>query len=282
MVKVGDGKRISRRLGKYCGGSCCNRLPRLRHRAIVERFSQSDDQEKRWAVWKALDAIAWLQAGTGQFEKAILACEEIVQRYGKEHETALGAMTARAMRFKAEFLVELGREDEALGTLDEVVELYGGGSRMTGMVAGALCEAGELRAQLGRSEDALTSYREVDRRFGEARYGVVRDKTMMERFVSRALTGQAHELIELRRLEEAMITYGKAVERFGARSDPDIADEVNEAMLALGMHLHGIERHAEGEAIHDSLVERCGTDPERAHWVQKVIAFRYGMAQTPN
>ncbi|MBI5284913.1 MAG: hypothetical protein HY874_07435, partial [Chloroflexi bacterium] len=146
--------------------------------------------------------------------------------------------TAKAVRYKALTLGELGRRDEALAAYDEVVQRYGEETEteLRMQVAMALVNKGYQLRELGRRDDALAVYDEVVRRYGEATDVESREHAAM------ALVNKGFQLGELGRGDEALAAYDEVVLREGEATQTELRKQVARALVSKGDQLGELGR----------------------------------------
>jgi tetratricopeptide (TPR) repeat protein len=123
-------------------------------------------------------------------------------------------------------------------------------------VAAAMVNQGIALWQLNRGEEALGTFEEIVRKFGESAESAV------QRQVARALFNQGVALGGLRRSEEAIRVLGEVAHRFGDSSDPTLQEGVARALVNQGFWLGELNRGEDEIGVYDEVVRRFGDSPQ--------------------
>ncbi|MGH2436453.1 MAG: tetratricopeptide repeat protein, partial [bacterium] len=139
----------------------------------------------------------------------------------------------------------------------------------------ALFNKGLTLGALNRSEEAVSVYDEVVKRFGDATEPAAREQ------VAKALFNKGVRLGALNRSEEAVSVYDEVVKRFGDATEPALREQVAWALVNKGMSLGALNRSEESIAVYDEVVKRFGdaTGPALREPVAKALVnkgFRLG------
>ncbi len=109
-------------------------------------------------------------------------------------------------------------------------------------VAKALLGKGVSLGALGRSEEAIAVYDELEARYGE------RDEIALAEAVARALLGKGVTLGTLGQSEEAIAVYDEVEARYDERDEIALAEQVAWALVNKGARLGALGRSEYGQA----------------------------------
>ena len=129
---------------------------------------------------------------------------------------------AREMIMIAPALCDLGRAEEAVNLLEEVVDMHGDASSpiLRFAVAKALVSKSACLGRLGRAAEVLDVTDAVVARFGTAEEGELRSE------VASALLNRGTALLELGRLQQALAVYNDVLTRDWGDVERDIQDQL--------------------------------------------------------
>ena len=221
---------------------------------LIERFGDSDADEVRTMLAKALVHRGAAVEGTGEVRTAIKTYGEVAERFGDSDVPSLHLPTACALVKKGEALGRIGETGPALAIYDEVIERFGDGA------------AAEHREQAAR---ALVAKARLQWRTGEPEAAIATCEAVVERFGDNESRGLRIEVAEALRIK-AMIheqmgqfgavtaTCNAVVERFEYDDAPELRAQAASALLYMGVaHLHAGDFEAILSSC-DEVVERFG------------------------
>jgi len=150
----------------------------------------------------------------GRFKDAVIAYEQILERFGESTAPELREAVADALNNRGVMLGRLDCAEDALVSYEQVVERFGESAapELRERVATALVNKGLRLADLGRVEDAVVTYDQVVTRFGDDT-GRALHKQVAKALVNKGLT--LADLRQLDRAKEATVAWEQVVDRFG-------------------------------------------------------------------
>ena len=157
---------------------------------------------------------------------------------------------AEALRSRSFTEYSLGRLPESLTSLDEQIAAFP--DNVEAELAWALYNKGVTLGELGRSEEAIASYEEVHRRYGES------DLPALHEQVGGALVNKGVALGDLGRSEEAIASYDEAHRRYGESDLPALQELVAKALFNKGVRLGALGRSEEAIASYNEVHRRYG------------------------
>ena len=186
---------------------------------IVEQSVSSLDPESSqvpgaftaWVLNRKADAHKKLS----DMASAVLAYEEVVERFGASEDPNLQWRVATALTDKGDAFRQLDDPASAVLAYEEVVERFGASedSVLRQLVVTALDFKGDAFRQLGDMASAVLAYEEVVERFGAS------EDPDLQKWVATALTDKGHAFQQLDDPASAVSAYEEVVERFGASED---------------------------------------------------------------
>ena len=128
-------------------------------------------------------------------------------------------------------------------------------------------------AELDQSEDAITTYDELVRRFGESS-----DETL-RRQAAGALINKGNRLVALDRGEEGIAVYDEVARRFGEAVESDLRQRVARGLLYKAWALTGLNRGEEAIAAYDELTRRFSeaVEPKLTETFALALFYRGGV-----
>jgi tetratricopeptide (TPR) repeat protein len=123
-------------------------------------------------------------------------------------------------------------------------------------VNAALFNKGVVLAQLGRGEEAISTYDDLVRRSGGSREAGLRENA------ARALFNKGASLAGLDRREEAIVVYDDLVKRFSNSKEPVMREAVGKAMVNKGIALAELNRLSEAISVLDEVLSRWTDSPD--------------------
>jgi tetratricopeptide (TPR) repeat protein len=107
---------------------------------------------------------------------------------------------------------------------------------------------------LGKSEEAIAVYDEIDRRFGKDESPGVREQ------VVRGLVNKGGMLARLDKPKEAIAVYDEMDQRFGKDESPRVREQVARGLLSKGITFGKLDKREEEIAVYDEMDKRFGRD----------------------
>lgn len=212
---------------------------------------------------KELQALAVFQRGftlaqLGRLEEALAVYEDVVTRFGWDHEPEMCARVAKALLNKGVILGQLGRDEEELEIYSDMVARFGGADEVAlrEQVAKALVNKGVRLGRKGRNEEALAAYDEVVLHFGRDNASELREA------VARAFLYKAQRLGQLGRGEAELAVYDDVVARIGGDAEVSLREHAAKALFGKGVRLGELDRGDQELAVYDEIVARFGGDSE--------------------
>ena len=227
-----------------------------------------------WALNRKGDAYLEM----GDWDRAMAAFTEVVERFGASRETTLEREVAEALNGKTLSLLNLGKPRSALSVCEEVVDRFGGSgdSTLRQRVAVTLLWKAHVQEELRDLDSALQTYRRVVGRFETSQ------ELEVQRFVARAMVRKGSVLQKLGGPVASLRTYQDVVDRFGGSEDPELAQEIAAAQVAKGLLLRDRGELAPAISVWEDVVARFGTsdDPELRWWVAPALIGRGSVFET--
>jgi len=139
--------------------------------------------------------------------------------------------------------------------------------RLRVLVAKALVNKGVTLGSLGRSEEEISVYDEVVRRFVDSKEPELRCQ------VAKALFNKGVRLGILDRKEEGIAVYDEVLSRFGDSKEPELREPVARALFNKGVTLGSLGRSEEEIAVYDEVGSRFvnSEEPELRVQVAKAL-----------
>ena len=125
---------------------------------------------------------------------------------------------------------------------------------MREQVAGGLFNKGFTLGTLGKSEEAIAVYDEIDRRFGKDEAPAVREQ------VAKGLVYKGVTLGTLGKSEEEIAVYDEIDRRFGKDEAPAVREQVVKGLVGKGFRLGALGKSEEAIAVYDEIDRRFGKD----------------------
>ncbi len=123
-------------------------------------------------------------------------------------------------------------------------------------VARALVNKGYNLGTLNRSDEAISVYDEVVKRFGDA------TELLLREGAARALFNKGARLGALNRSDEAISVYDEIVKRFGEAPELTLREQVVRALVNKGTRFGALKRNDEAISVYDEIVKRFGDATE--------------------
>ena len=186
--------------------------------------------------------------------EALGSLDELIRRVGESEVPELLDLVAKALVRKGDMLAGTTRikgEGDVSAAIGEVLRRLMGSDTPTlhdvlrGMLVGD-------EPPLNRAPEALATYDEVVRRFGDS------DATPILESVAMALVRKAITLVALRRNEDALAFLDEVVRRFGGSDATPVLEAVAMALLGKGAMLAALGRNEDASTAFDEVVRRLG------------------------
>ena len=130
--------------------------------------------------------------------------------------------------------------------------------------AAYLFAQGVALGKLGKPEEEIAVYDDIDQRFGQDTAPVVREQ------VARALSNKGFTLGKLDNPERAIAVYDNIDQRFGKDTVPGVREQVAGALSNKGVALGQLDKLQQEIAVYDDIDQRFGKDT--AHGVREKVA----------
>ena len=188
----------------------------------------------------------------GQFERAIVVCDEIVALNLPHSDREQRRTVAQALLTKGMLLGQLSRSDEAIVIYDQLIERFGRSATpgILPLVATALVNKGVRLDALDRLDEELDVYNDVLDRFG---------KTSLPEIVERvvvAMVNKGNTLEKLHRSKEAVEAYDQVVGTYGEEKPPALVAQVALALSNKAATLVRTGRLVEAVVTFDDIARR--------------------------
>ena len=163
-----------------------------------------------------LNRKATADLGAGNFEAAMAAHDELIERFGVSKVPDLQARVAWALSEKADIQEQLGNLAEAIAACDELIGRFSACStpELQSWVAHALSRRGDMQEQCKEFGKAIADYDEVVGRFGES------DVPELQLAVASTLFRKANLQVRRKEPAAAILSYDEIVRRFGGSDSP--------------------------------------------------------------
>ena len=191
-------------------------------------------------------------------DDALRVFDEVIRRYGERDVPELLEFVARALVRKGDVLSGVarikGEGDESI-VVEEAVRRFMVNDVRT-FRDGLRSALVDSETMLDRAPEALATYDEVVRRFGES------NATPILESVVKALVGKEITLVALGRYEDALAVSDEAVRRFAGSDETTILESVTKALTIKGISLVALSRNEGALAAFDEVVARFGESDE--------------------
>lgn len=261
----------------------------VRYDRLVAVMLASDDVEDaappvalRDRVAVALHNKGLLLKAHDQLDRALMAFEEILVRFGEDPDPAVRQVVAGAHRGRAQVLVELGHIDQAVAGFDDVVALFDGDEELElrQQVYETLVRKAITLAEAERPAEAVALDGELTRRYdrlvaqiqGERHGGLDGGPAArVHELAAAARLNHGVALATLGRTDEALAAYDEVVARnhhLAARCDAPLPVAVRRtAAVALLCRAEALEEREQMDAAlaaYGAVVTRFGDDEDPA------------------
>ena len=187
-------------------------------------------------------------------ERALVAYDGVVERFGGADELQLCELVAKATVNKAYLLGEMHQYGAALESYEQVTQRFADASELAlrEQVAKALVNGAVLLGTLDRSEEELAAYQEVVTRFGDA------SELALRKWVAGALFNKGMTMGEVGRPQDELSAYDEVIERFGDATEPELCEQIARAMVNKGWLLSKMRQYDAALEAYGQVVERFG------------------------
>lgn len=192
-----------------------------------------------------------------ELERLIGESDRVLARDGGSNEPEARGRIAEAMTAKADALSDLGRNEESLAVLAELVRSFEASDAPPARVAVARAlynRAGLLR-DVGRADEALAAWSQVAERFAAD------PPSDLEFIALEALYNRGHNLLALGRADEAILTLDEVIERYGHESSVYARMTIADALMLKARSLERVAPSQVPGAL-DEVVARFDGSPE--------------------
>ncbi len=220
------------------------------------RLAQSEDgMAERERLWSkvAEEALGQLLSRTMaaipvQDRSELEAVEQQIEAM-LEGETLPDLSKARALALLCTLRGRLGRYDEALEIVDQIVARYGDRQELplAVLVATVLLDKGNL-AVINQGIEALEVYDQIVARYSE------RQELPLAEMVATALLNKGDRLHAMDQYAEALEAYDQIVTRYADRQELPLAEHVVRARVSEGLSLGAMDRYTEALEVNDQVV----------------------------
>ena len=219
---------------------------------VINRFDPVEDPVVREQVAIAMFERGKCQSSLGRHDDALASYSRLLDRHGssdRSDRAGVRSVVGDALNAKATLLHRLGRTDEAVSVIDDLLRIADGSISADVLLAAMLNRAIAL-AEQRRYAEALAAYEGVEQQFGAS------TAAEHQLGLARALFNQGVQLENLSRKEEAVAAYTRVVARFGIAGDPLLQEQVARALIAKGVVLGTLGHARDALETFDDLVRR--------------------------
>ena len=230
-------------------------------------------------------AKAFAHKTLGDSEAAIVAYEEVVERFGASDTPEVQVLVAWALGERGYMQGKLGKFEAAIEAYDEVLERFGTSdvAEIQEWVPAVLTHRGITRAMQDNIDGAIADFDKA------IQYFDTNDAPEVQKWVARALVCKGMARAQLGEDEGAITIYDEVLERFGSSDAPDFGREVVRALVYKSMSQMTLSLAEEALHTCEELERRFDvlTGDEkiefiwRARWVRTkalVVQEKYGAA----
>src|SRR5258708_7190914 len=183
-----------------------------------------------------------------------------------QREMLMESVVSAALGLNDNSEIELGGYELALRLMPAKISDPG----LQNRAALALLNRGFVLNELNRREDAIQTYDQLLRRFGDTAEPALRER------VASALLNKGVSLGELKRNEEAAQTYDEVLRRVGDATSPALRKLAAKALVNKGIALSELNRGEDEIQTYDEVLRRFGdaTGPVVREQVAKALVYR--------
>ena len=226
----GEGERFLQEIAVAFEEEAFEKLIETVDRAFAsDSVNWSQVSESRIAF--ASFAKAFAHKNLGDFEAAIVAYEEVVERFGASDTPEVQVLVAWALGERGGMQSKLGKFKAAIEAYDEALERFGTSdvAEIQEWVPAVLIHRGITRAMQDNLEAAIADFDKAIQCFD------TNDAPEVQKWVARALVCKGMARAQLGEDEGAIAIYDVLIERFGSSDAPDFGREVARALVYKGM-----------------------------------------------
>ena len=168
----------------------------------------------------------------GDFGAAIAECDEVLERFGNNDESALQCWVAVTLINKGKARENLGNFERAIAAYDEVVKRFGktNDTNLQVIVSNALLDKGNSLIKHGEFNRAIAPCDEIIHRFGDINTPVIQEQVAGALFCKGIAFGKLGDFMR------AIVAYDEVIERYVDNNAPDIQRWVITALSEKSMH----------------------------------------------
>ena len=227
-----------------------------RHRP--ERVDGSANESAELVAARALFEEGYELEARNRSDDALRVFDEAIRRYGERDVPELLDLVARALVRKGDVLSGgariKGEGDESI-VIGEAVRRFMVSDVRT-FHDGYRSALVDSETALDRAPEALATYDEVVRRFGES------NSTAVLESIAMALVGKGKLLVALSRDVDALAAFDEVISRFGDSDETTILGSAAKALVGKGITLVALNRNEDALAAVDEVVLRFGDSDE--------------------
>ncbi len=239
---------------------------------IIASWSAGLAEASAPIIAEALFCKGEAQRKLQNFEAAIAAYDEVVERFGNSDRLELQVLVACALGSRGLAQEKLKNFEAALMGYDGVIECFGDSDRpeIQVLVARALVSRGLVQEELENFEVVLAAYDEVVGRFGGS------DRPELQVWIARALGSRGLVQEKLHNFEAALAAYDEVVERFWDSDRLELQVLVARVLGSRGWVQEKLENFEAALAGYYEVVERFGGSdrPELHVWIARALVSR--------
>ena len=226
-------------------------------RHLPERVDGSANESAELVAARALFEEGYELEARNRSDDAPRVFNEVMRRYGERDVPELLDLVARALVRKGDVLSGgariKGEGDESI-VIGEAVRRFMVSDVRT-FHDGFRSALVDSETALNRAPEALATYDEVVRRFGDS------DSTAVLESIAMALVGKGKLLVALSRDVDALAAFDEVISRFGDSDETTILESVALALVGKGMMLVALSRNEDALAAFGEVILRfAGSD----------------------
>ncbi len=166
------------------------------------------------------------------------------------------ANAARALYNRGVALSEMGRQDEALGTYNHLIQTYSSDSTpaIREQVAKAMVNKGVALEKLQRHDEELDTCNLLIQSYASDNTPAIREQ------VAKAMFNKGVALGNMQRYDEVLDTYTHLIQTYASNNTPAMRELVAKAMVNKSVALGNMQRHDEALNIFNHLIQSYASD----------------------
>ena len=236
----------------------------LKLEKVKQYFLNSPAPNYEEAMHTSLYAVGILRENVGCPKDVLVVCDEEWDHLGNNRSTDISMPFIDVLAKWVELLGKMGRPEEVLLSLTEIVERYTVEKKFEVLefIAWAHRNLGIFLEQLDRHGEALAVMQWVVDCFG------TRDESKWDSLISDVLLHKCVTLRHLNRTEQLIATGDQAVLQFGQSTKSGVLDALARILFFKGLALWAASRLDEAMAVWDDIEQRFGNrkEPEIARY----------------